>query len=72
MNYYEKLIEWVVVNSYFEGLSGFFEKGKVIIFDIDFVYREIVSDNLLVERKNKKEKGYRDVEVGNGSDCGYI
>jgi hypothetical protein len=71
-NYHEKPIEWAVVNSHLEGLSGLFEKGKAITLDIDLAYREIVSDNLPAERKNKKEKGHRDAEAGNGSDRGHI
>ena len=44
-----------IVNEHLEGLSDLFSKRRKITFIIEFVYKEVTSDSIIVKGKKKKK-----------------
>ncbi|KAK4148502.1 hypothetical protein C8A00DRAFT_47649 [Chaetomidium leptoderma] len=63
-------IDWNIVDSHMESLSGLFSKRKKITFSMEFIFKEVISDSAMTKGKKKKQSATEAQKLQRAADAG--
>ncbi|KAK4096624.1 hypothetical protein N658DRAFT_489813 [Parathielavia hyrcaniae] len=63
-------IDWNIVDSHMESLSGLFSKRKKITFSMEFIFKEVISDSAMTKGKKKKQSATETQKLQRAADAG--
>jgi hypothetical protein len=59
-----------MVDKYLEDLGDLFSRGRKIIFNIEFIYKEIIGDAITAKGKKKKKSATEAQKLQRAADAG--